>query len=129
MFSLQKHFEIHSEPDPLIMEMKLKSVKIYLFWKCFLNSTLILYIFIYCSEQLHSAQYPSMAIMDFCLFLYLVQRRTVMGMRQTTRTTVRCASRVERSSCVTPVPERTTWSAWTLSWRRPLKANGAVHIV
>lgn len=63
------------------------------------------------------------------LFLYLPQRKMAMVMRQTTRTTARFASRVERSSCVTPVLERTTWSVWTLSWRKPLKANGAVHTV
>lgn len=52
-----------------------------------------------------------------------------MDMRQTTRTTVRCASREERSFCVTPVPELIIWSVWTLTWRKHLRASGAAHTV
>lgn len=62
---------------------------------------------------------------------FLLQWRLRMAtvMRQTIRTTARCASREERSFCVTPVPELITWSVWTLTWRRHLRASGAAHTV
>lgn len=57
------------------------------------------------------------------------QLMTVMAMRRTTRTTVRCASRVGRSSCATPARGPTTSSAWTQSWRKLPRASGAVPTV
>ena len=80
------------------------------------------------SVNLSSGSFVTVGPM-FCVLLRLLQRKMATVTRRTTRTTVRFASRAERSSCVTPVPERTTWCVWTLSWRRPPRANGAVHTV
>ena len=57
------------------------------------------------------------------------QLMMVMATRQTTRTTVRCASRAGRSFCATPARGPTTSSAWTQSWRKLRRASGAVPTV
>ncbi|XP_017398198.1 chromodomain-helicase-DNA-binding protein 5 isoform X4 [Cebus imitator] len=53
----------------------------------------------------------------------------VTAMRRTTRITVRCASRVGRSSCATPAHGPTISCAWTQSWRRLPRGNGAAPTV
>lgn len=52
-----------------------------------------------------------------------------MAMRPITRTTVRCASREEKLYCVIPALVHTTWFAWTQTWRKPQRGNGAAHTV
>lgn len=57
------------------------------------------------------------------------RRRMAMAMRRIIRTTVKFASKEERSSCVTPVQELITWSAWILTWKKHPRASGAAHTV
>ncbi|KFO83118.1 hypothetical protein N320_11322 [Buceros rhinoceros silvestris] len=52
-----------------------------------------------------------------------------MAMRLITRTIVRCASKEERLYSVIPALVLTTWFAWTQTWRKPQRANGAAHTV
>lgn len=54
-------------------------------------------------------------------------RRRATAMRRIIRTTARCASRAERSSCATLVLELTTSSAWSPSWTKPPRASGAAR--
>lgn len=54
-------------------------------------------------------------------------KRRAMATRRIIRTTARCVSRVERSSCATPVLELTTSSALSPSWTRPPRASGAAR--
>lgn len=77
--------------------------------------------------------YLQTSFLDISVFYLFVLVSQSQGKRRGTatrliiRTTARCVSRAERSSCATLVLELTTSSALSPSWTRPPRASGAAR--
>lgn len=76
----------------------------------------------------YEVRFEWMLLLKFGLELGIcvLRYKSAVCCRRTTRTTARCVSREERSCCVTRVRVPTISSVSILSWRRLLRASGAV---